>query len=129
MLMKSLSDINLFNGYKVGRNDLVSISHFQFADDTLILGEKSWANIFAMRAVLIQFQDLSGLKVNFLKSLLVGVNVPDSWLTEAAMVMNCKVGSIPFMYLGLPIGGDARRRAFRDPLLKRINFKLSRWSS
>nr|ABE87645.1 hypothetical protein MtrDRAFT_AC153125g40v2 [Medicago truncatula] len=61
VLMRSLSDNNLFNGYKVGRNDPMSVSHLQSVDDTLILGEKLWANIRAMRAVLILFQDLSGL--------------------------------------------------------------------
>nr|ABE87644.1 hypothetical protein MtrDRAFT_AC153125g4v2 [Medicago truncatula] len=35
------------------------------------------------------------------------------------MVLNCKVDSIPFMYIGLPIGGDAR---------KCINSRLSGWS-
>jgi len=29
----------------------------------------------------------------------VGVNVNGSWLSEAALVLNCKVGSIPFMYI------------------------------
>jgi len=28
-----------------GRGDGVSISHLQIADDTLLLGEKSWANV------------------------------------------------------------------------------------
>lgn len=87
VLMKSMTDIDLFHGYTVGRNDQVSVSHLQFADDTLILGDKSWANIRAMREVLLLFQDLSGLKVNFTKSLLVRVNVPGSWLAEAAMVL------------------------------------------
>ena len=41
VLMKSLTDNNLFTGYKVGRFDLVTVSHLQFADDTLLLGEKS----------------------------------------------------------------------------------------
>ena len=83
------------------------MSHLQFADDTLILGEKSWANIRAMRAVLLLFEALSGLNVNFSKSQLVGVNVSSSWLAEAALVLNCNVGSLPFVYLGLPIGGNA----------------------
>ena len=78
----------------------------------MILGEKSWANIQAMRAILLLFESLSGLKVNFSKSHLVGVNVANSWLSEAAMVLNCRVSSIPFVYLGLPIGGNARRLSF-----------------
>ncbi|KEH38745.1 thioredoxin [Medicago truncatula] len=50
--------------------------------------------------------------VNFHKSMLTGVNVSDSWLTEAALVMNCRRGTIPFVYLGLPIGGDPRKLSF-----------------
>jgi len=44
-------------------------------DDTLLLGSKSWANVRALRAVLNLFADMSGLKVNFHKSLLVGINI------------------------------------------------------
>jgi len=57
------------------------------------------------------------------------VNVPGSWLAEAALVMNCKVGSFPFMYLSLPFGGNACRLAFREPLINQINSRLSGWSS
>jgi len=68
VLMNSLSDSNLFTGYKVGNSEPVFVSHLQFADDTLILGDKLWANIWAMRAFLLLFQALSGLKMNFSKS-------------------------------------------------------------
>ena len=104
VLMKSMSVNNLFRGYQVGSHEPVVMSHLQFADDTLILGEKSWANIRAMRAILLLFEALSGLKVNFSKSQLVGVKIHASWLSEVVLVLNCKVGSIPFVYLGLPIG-------------------------
>jgi len=82
-----------------------------------------------MRAILLLFEKLSGLKVNFSKSHLVGVNVASSWLTAAASVLNCKVGSIPFVYLGMPIGGNARRLSFWDPLINRIKARLSGWKS
>jgi len=39
----------------------------------------------------------------------VEVNVAGSWLSEAALVLNCNVDFIPLVYLGLPIGGNARR--------------------
>ena len=105
------------------------VSHLQFADDTLIIAEKSWANARAMRAILMLFEAISGLKVNFTKSQLFVVNVHLSWLTEAALVLKCKVGSLPFVYLGLPIGGDARRLSFWDPLITRLKFRLSGWKS
>jgi len=77
------------------------VSHLQFAYDTLILGEKSWANV---RVILHLFTAMSGLKVNFHKSELVGVNVGRSWLHEAVSVLNCKVNTFPILYLGLSVG-------------------------
>ncbi|XP_039683850.1 uncharacterized protein [Medicago truncatula] len=76
----------LRQGYQMERGDPVVVSQFKFADDTLILGEKSWANCRGMCAALILFESLYGLKVNFSKSQLVGVNVERSWLSEAAKV-------------------------------------------
>jgi hypothetical protein len=107
----------------------VVVSHLQFADNTLLLGEKIWANVRALRAVLTLFADMSGLKVNFQKSLLVGINIGDSWLTEVASILNCKVGKISFLYLGLSIGGDPRRLAFWEPVVSTINSRLAGWQS
>jgi hypothetical protein len=83
----------------------------------------------ALRVVLNLFADMSGLKVNFQKSLLVGVNISDSWLTEAASILNCKVGKIPFLYLGLSIGGDPRKLVFWEPAVANIKSRLLGWQS
>jgi len=83
----------------------------------------------ALHAVLALFAEMSGLKVNFNKSLLVGINIADSWLYEATSILNCKVGKVPFVYLGLSIGGDPRRLAFWEPVLKTIKSRLSGWQS
>ena len=72
---------------------------------------------------------MSGLTVNFHKSMLIGVNIADSMLVEAASILNCKVEKIPFVYLGLSIGGNPRRLAFWDPILHTINSRLSGWKS
>ncbi|XP_039688276.1 uncharacterized protein [Medicago truncatula] len=127
--MKAMVDNHLFTGYSVGTVNPVRVSHLQFADDTLLLGKKSWANVRTLRATLVIFETMSGLKVNFNKSLLVGVNISESWLVEAALVLSCKVGKIPFMYLGLPIGGNPRRLSFWDPVVNKIKSRLSGWNS
>ena len=72
---------------------------------------------------------MSGLKVNFHKSMLTGININASWLSEAALVLNCRVGMLPFVYLGLPIGGDACRLEFWQPVLNRIRTRLSSWNN
>jgi hypothetical protein len=104
VMMTLVLEAGLYHDYRVGTHDGVSLSHLQFADDTLILGVKSWANVRYMRAVLILFEQVLGLKVNFHKSMLTGINITTSWLTEAAYVLNYRVGTLPFVYLGLTIG-------------------------
>jgi hypothetical protein len=95
----------------------------------LVLGAKSWANARALRAVLTLFAEMSSLKVNFHKSLLVGINIGYSWLTEVASILNYKVGKISFLYLGLSIGGDPRRLAFWEHVVSTIKSRLSGWQS
>jgi len=129
VMMKALVDAGLFSGYKVGAHNHISITHLQFADDTLLIGERSWANIIALKALLLLFEATSRLKVNFQKSMLVGVNIHDSWLAEAAFVLNYKLGRVPFLYPGLPIGGDPRKLKFWQPLIDRIKSRLSGWKS
>ncbi|GAU32903.1 hypothetical protein TSUD_152630 [Trifolium subterraneum] len=124
VLMTALVRNGSFTPYEVGSHNSVRVSHLQFADDTLLVGVKSWANVRALKAVLLLFENISGLKVNFHKSMLFGVNVNNSWLHEAASVMRCKHGCLPFLYLGLPIGGDSRRIQFWKPLLDKIHKRL-----
>jgi len=83
----------------------------------------------ALRAVLTLFVDMYGLKVNFNKSLLVDINIGDLWLVEAASILNCKVGKIPFLYLGLSNGGDPRKLVFWEPMINTFNTRLAGWQS
>ena len=117
VMMSEMVNTNMFEGYFVGAHNPLVVSHLQFVDDTLLLGVKSWANVRVLRVVLLLFKAMSGLKVNFNKSMMVGVNISESWLVEAAAILNCKVGKVPFVYLGLSIRGDPRRLAFWDPVM------------
>ncbi|PNX66970.1 cysteine-rich receptor-like protein kinase, partial [Trifolium pratense] len=62
VLMEAMIAQNLFTGYSIGEQGSMRVSHLQFADDTLLLGVKSWANVRALRAVLVLFETMSGLK-------------------------------------------------------------------
>jgi len=129
VMMSGMVTANIFEGYSVGSSNNMVVSHLQFVDDTLLLGVKSWANVRALRALLLLFEAMSGLKVNFHKSMLVGVNVSDSWLVEAASILNCKVGRVPFLHLGISIGGNPSRIAFWDPVMHSIKSRLYAWKS
>lgn len=74
--------------------------------------------------VLVLFEVMSNLKVNFNKSMLVGVNIVDSWLGKAATILGCKVDKVSFLYLGLPIGDEPRRLMFWEPVQIKIALNL-----
>jgi len=77
MLSKEVQ-MDLFEGYQFGI-DGIRVSHLQYADETLLMGKKSWKNIWAIKSTLQLFELISRLKVNFHKSLLVGDNIHGSW--------------------------------------------------
>ncbi|GAU10511.1 hypothetical protein TSUD_420810, partial [Trifolium subterraneum] len=53
LIMDSMVSMRLFTPYSIGSHNPVNISHLQFADDTLLIGTKSWSNIRALKAGLI----------------------------------------------------------------------------
>jgi hypothetical protein len=86
-------------------------------------------NVHGLRTVLVLFEMMSGLKVNSNKSMLVGVNISTSWLQEVVSALRCKVGKVPFLYLGFPIGGDPRRLSFGEPMVTIMQRRLFGWKS
>jgi hypothetical protein len=127
-LMRRVVAINRFRPFFVGREE-VPVSLLQYADDTLCIGEATVENLWVMKAMLRGFEMTSGLKVNFLKSCVMGVNVPNDFLSMAADFLNCRVGSTPFKYLGLPVGANPRKLSTWEPLLEVIRRKLRSWGN
>lgn len=104
VLMNALMEKGMYAGYGAGAQNVVNISHLQFNDDMLFVGIKILDNVHALKVVLIWFEPISGLKVNFHKSMVFVVKFLESWLHEVMGVMNCKHGRLPFLYLGIHIG-------------------------
>jgi len=123
-LMENAVNQNLFKGFEVKRGGTV-ISHLQYADDTLCIGEASIENVWTFKALLRGVEMVSSLKVHFHKSCLMGVNVSAEFLGMASSFLNCKVGLLPFMYLGLPVGANARKMSTWEPVLEQIKEKLN----
>jgi hypothetical protein len=69
----------------------------------------------------------SGLKVNFLKSCLIGVNVISSFMEMTCTFLNCREGSISFKYLELPIGANPKSEVTWKPLLDNLRKRLFSW--
>ncbi|PNX82415.1 cysteine-rich receptor-like protein kinase, partial [Trifolium pratense] len=120
-------NIGKFVGYRV--NDPLRYQILQFADDTILMGDCSWDNVRTMKSILRGFELVSGLKINFLKSKLYGINAADNFLVAASSYLGCNVESIPFKFLGLPVGANPRRQATWKPIVESAAKKLSCWNS
>ncbi|KAK2449929.1 hypothetical protein QL285_009079 [Trifolium repens] len=126
-LTQSAVSLGYFKAFEVSSE--VSVSLLQYADDTLFIGEACVENLWAMKAILRWFELASGLKVNFSKSRLIGVNVPSNFLPVAQNFLHCKLGSLPFTYLGLPVGANPRLSSTWDPVVKSIEKRLFSWKN
>ncbi|XP_071708772.1 uncharacterized protein [Rutidosis leptorrhynchoides] len=126
ILTKAAVNRGLFRGVEIGR-DKVVVSHFQYADDTMFLGEWSTTNARNLFKILKCFELSSGLKVNFHKSYLYGVGVDWGDVESLANRMGCQAGKFPFMYLGLPIGARMKKVGDWYPVIEKFKNRLSEW--
>jgi hypothetical protein len=81
----------------------------QYADDTLIILEGCGRQLFILKALLNSFALSTGLKINFQKSMMVPINISPEKLNHLALTFGCSTGSLPFTYLGLPLGSTKPR--------------------
>ncbi|GJY17125.1 putative RNA-directed DNA polymerase, eukaryota, reverse transcriptase zinc-binding domain protein [Tanacetum coccineum] len=119
---------NIFHGIKVGK-DKVHISHLQFTNDALIMGEWSLSNAKNLSRILTCFHLASGLRVNFNKSKLFGIGVTNVELNTIASSIGCLALQFPCIYLGLPIGAKMISCLNWNPLVERFLKRLSNWKA
>ncbi|CAL0303504.1 unnamed protein product [Lupinus luteus] len=125
-IMDSAVAKKIFKGYQVGR-DKVIVYHLQYADDTLLIGENSVDNVLALKCILKCFELASGLRINFHKSKLIGIKSSESFVQMAVNKLLCGIGSIPFKFLGIPVGANPRRSSMWNPIIDSFKKKLSFW--
>ena len=126
LILKKGMDLHLWDGIATRPNG-ITISHLQYADDTIIFCPPDIEFLCNIKRSLIAFHIASGLNVNFHKSALYGINVDEAWLLNTADILLCRTGVLPFTYLGLPIGGNSSRINTWEPIITRMNNKLATW--
>ena len=70
---------------------------------------------------------MSGLKVNFCKSFFTGINIETDFMQKASRLLRCKSHSLPFKYLGLPIGANARKVSTWQLVIDCFKHQLEKW--
>ncbi|PNX87107.1 ribonuclease H, partial [Trifolium pratense] len=59
----------------------------------------------------------------------MGVNVSRDFMRLASTFLNCRVGVVPFKYLGLPVGANPRRASTWEPFLDSLRKRLGVWGN
>nr|KAJ0199829.1 hypothetical protein LSAT_V11C600329490 [Lactuca sativa] len=103
--LEEAKEHGIFHGVQLPNNGHI-LSHLQYIDDAIFLG--SWSAQNAKNLVRISrcFELSSGVKVNMAKSKLFGLGVSEVELDWLSRSVNCSIGNLPFIYLGMPMGAN-----------------------
>jgi hypothetical protein len=71
--------------------------------DTVIFLEADRKSIANVKFLLYYFENMSGLKINYQKSEVIGIGVSEGECAEVAALLDCKRGCMPMKYLGKPV--------------------------
>jgi hypothetical protein len=97
----------------------------QYADDTLLILPGDAKTLFNLKGLLRPFSDSTGLHVNFSKSFLVPINMTAPRTLHLANTFDYNVGSMPFTYLGLPLGTTKPTLQEFSPLFSKVEKRLT----
>ncbi|CAN1732048.1 Putative ribonuclease H protein At1g65750 [Linum perenne] len=104
------------------------VNHIFYADDSLVFCEASASQVRFLAAILICFECISGLKINFHKSAMYSVGkVPDA--AHLASIFGCPIASFPSYYLGLPFGSRGFSSKLWDPVISSMERRLQSWKA
>ena len=101
----------------------------QYVDDTIIFLTAKDEELVALKNMLLTFQQSTGLRVNFAKSSMIPLNIDDVEAARLAALLGCKLGQLPFTYLGLPLGTTRPRIVDFMPLVDALERRLTASSS
>lgn len=90
----------------------------------LLVMEADPAQLVHLKILLDQFAESTGLKINYSKLVMVPLNISEDKIQELSSLFQCQVGSLPFTYLGLPLGMTKPQIAKFMPLIKRVEMRL-----
>lgn len=82
-----------------------------------------------LKQALDVFSAATGLVINFNKSTVTPMHVPDGELQQLIQILQCKLGSFPQTYLGLPLSNVKLPLSAFDPLIAKVDRYLASWQA
>ncbi|WMV30346.1 hypothetical protein MTR67_023731 [Solanum verrucosum] len=120
-------------GFYANMNDRqgLTISHLQYADDTLIFCDAESCQLKYLRIILILFEAISGLHINWGKSFIYPVNkVPNiNALVNILGGGGGEIGELPTVYLCMPLGDKSKSKGIWNNVLEKLVNQKSKYLS
>jgi hypothetical protein len=96
------------------------VTHLQYADDTMIMIQNNDLSLINLKFILLCFELLSGMKINFHKSEVIVMGCDCEEQARVARLLNCKQGRFPFTYLGFTMSDKKLTIADMEPLVAAV---------
>jgi len=129
-MIKTAKTNRWITGFEVSTNNerSLEVTHLQYADDTLIFCDADEEQLRYLRVILVLFEGMSGLHINWGKSHLYPINLVSN-MELLASVIGGEVGALPAIYLGMPLGAKSQSKEIWNTVLEKCEKKLVRWKA
>jgi hypothetical protein len=104
-------------------------SHTFYADDLMIFCKGKLSGLNALTSLFESYASESGQKINNSKSTIFSGSITPGRLHLIVQLLNFKIGSVPFNYLGVPIFKGKPKTSYLQPIADKIKLKLSAWKA
>jgi hypothetical protein len=103
------------------------IISLQYADDTLLFLENNLGKASTLKWLLVYFEQMSGMKINYDKSDLLTVGLDENQSNDFAILFCYKRCDFPIKYLGVPLHFDKLPRKDLQPVVDKIIKRFVGW--
>ncbi|WMV10716.1 hypothetical protein MTR67_004101 [Solanum verrucosum] len=117
------------NFLEIGVHDLMFTDDFMmFRYDTVIFCDAKAEQVCFIRIILVIFEAVSGLSVNWRKSSMFQVKEVAN-VQCLANILSCKIENLPTTYLGMPLGNNHKELEIWDGIVEKTEKKLATWKT
>jgi hypothetical protein len=104
-------------------------SHSFYADDLMVYCKGKLSSVKALKDLFNNYALQSGQVISNSKSTIFSGSITHGRLNLIVAVLNFKVGTLPFNYLGVPIFRGKPKSSYLQPIADKISSKLTAWKA
>jgi ribonuclease HI len=112
-----------------GTRNVCIPSHSFYADDLMIYCKGNLTGLRALKELFLKYASESGQCVSHSKSTIYSGSITPRRLDIIVALLNFKVGTLPFTYLGVPVFKGKPKSCHLQPIADKIKLKLSAWKA